>query len=335
MSTNYTPSDIFTLKDDIYISNVASDVSKYSNTVDFPPSIFILKSPVFITIDTDLNENITIEFPINDGYFSDENEVSESTSHIIPKIIFIVPHRDMENQRDNFTRRMTYILEDIPRDEYEIFFVNQCDKRVFNRGAIKNIGFIAMRDKYPDNYKTISFVFNDVDTIPVDKNTFDYITLPGKIKHFYGVEGTLGGIFSVTGYDFERMDGFINLWSWGYEGNNIQMKADNLNILVTRDVFYLTDDKRIERTLDSQYRIVNRSEYDLYISNLVGGMSTIFNLVYDLDLVLGHVNVREFETDHREDISQTFEHDLKNGLVPFAPRKYTQRRGNTQMKMRF
>ena len=39
---------------------------------------------------------------------------------------------------------------------------------------MKNIGFIAMKEKYADNYKDITFVFNDVDTMPYTKNFIDY-----------------------------------------------------------------------------------------------------------------------------------------------------------------
>ena len=52
-----------------------------------------------------------------------------------------------------------------------------------------------MRDKYPQEYKNITFVFNDIDTIPHRKNLFDYETKPGIIKHFYGFKHALGGFF--------------------------------------------------------------------------------------------------------------------------------------------
>jgi carbamoyltransferase len=78
---------------------------------------------------------------------------------------------------------MSFILEDC--DDYEIYFSHQCDARTFNRGATKNIGFLAIKEKYPDDYKNITFIFNDVDTIPFYK-IFDYETPEGVVKHYYG-----------------------------------------------------------------------------------------------------------------------------------------------------
>ena len=91
---------------------------------------------------------------------------------------------------------MSFLLED--QDDYEIYFSHQCDNRTFNRGATKNIGFLAIKEKYPSHYKDISFIFNDVDTIPFNK-IFDYKTEDGVVKHYYGYKYALGGIVVMKG----------------------------------------------------------------------------------------------------------------------------------------
>ena len=92
-----------------------------------------------------------------------------SSSNIIPKRIFIVPYRNRREQKFFFSNQMTFILGNDADSDYEIYFVHQCDNRNFNRGATKNIGFLAMKEKYPNDYKNINFIFNDVDTLPFHK----------------------------------------------------------------------------------------------------------------------------------------------------------------------
>ena len=127
----------------------------------------------------------------------------------IPKIVFIVPYRNRPQQRYFFSLYMKSILA-ITQD-YEIYFSHQCDVRTFNRGAVKNIGFLAVKKKYPQHYKHMTFVFNDIDTVPYS-NILDYETKTGVVKHFYGFKYALGGIVSITGQDFENSNGYANFW---------------------------------------------------------------------------------------------------------------------------
>ena len=107
------------------------------------------------------------------------NESQENKK--IPKRVFIVPYRNRIQHKFFFSKYMSFILEDA--DDYEIYFSHQCDPRTFNRGATRNIGFLAVKEKYPNDYKDITFIFNDVDTIPFTK-IFEYKTTPGVVKHY-------------------------------------------------------------------------------------------------------------------------------------------------------
>ena len=84
-------------------------------------------------------------------------------SSTIPSIVFIVPYRNRIQHKFFFSNYMTSIMKDY-EDNYEIYFSHQCDARSFNRGGTKNIGFLAVKAKYPDTYKDITFVFNDIDS---------------------------------------------------------------------------------------------------------------------------------------------------------------------------
>ena len=172
-------------------------------------------------------------------------------------IIFIVPYRNRKYHRIHFLKYMDYILEDM--DDYEILFVNQNDDRLFNRGAMKNFGFKYVKDKYPYSYKNITLVFNDVDTIPAEKGLLNYETTHGVIKHFYGFDFCLGGIFSIKAGDFERMNGFPNFWTWGLEDNTVQYRAEKYNIRIDRSHFYKIGSMEIIHSVDELVKFKKRS----------------------------------------------------------------------------
>ena len=199
----------------------------------------------------------------------------------IPKRIFIVPYRNRVQHKFFFSKYMSFILED--KNDYEIFFSHQCDARTFNRGAVKNIGFIAARNKYPQHYKDITFIFNDVDTIPFNK-IFDYDTTHGIVKHYYGFKYALGGIVVMKGSDFEKTNGFPCFWGWGMEDNVLQKRCDRIGLKVDRSVFYNIGSPEILQLFDGISRIISkkdpwRGEYD----DGQDGLRTITQLKYSID----------------------------------------------------
>jgi len=245
----------------------------------------------------------------------------------VPNTIFIVPYRDRQQQQLFFDQHMKNIMQDIPSSQYKIFYVNQNDNRDFNRGAMKNIGFLAVKDLYPNDYKDITFVFNDVDTMPYTKNFLDYTTIRGIVKHFYGVQFALGGIVSMTGADFELCGGFPNFWSWGYEDNMLNKRVINAGLIIDRSQFYPLMDKNIFQMKDGLTRIVNRNEFDRYTSDTKEGWHSIRSLNYVVNDDTGFINVNWFETAVTPNPKQNTIHDLRTGSTPFkgifgmAPRK--------------
>lgn len=152
-----------------------------------------------------------------------------------PKIVIIVPYRNRVNQYNFFIKYMTDYMEKFyKRNEFKIFFCHQQDNRPFNRGAMKNSGFLICKKLYK-NYKNISFVFQDIDTLP--KIDLDFETKKGIIKDFYGVKYALHGLFSITGYDFERINGYPNFWYWGLEDNVLYDKAKKFKIKIDTSVY--------------------------------------------------------------------------------------------------
>ena len=202
----------------------------------------------------------------------------------IPKIIFIVPYRDRRQEKRIFSVYMKYIMEDYDKNDYEIYYSHQIDARPFNRGATKNIGFLVMKKKYPNDYQNITFVFNDVDTVPVKKNTFDYATTKGIVKHFYGFTFTLGGIFSIVGSDFEKCNGFPNNWGWGLEDNAMNDRVLMNELIINRQQFYPRDTRDVLHLFDTPNRIINNKEPGNYSSkNLNDNLNNIHELEYIIE----------------------------------------------------
>jgi hypothetical protein len=233
-----------------------------------------------------------------------------------PKIIFIVPYRDRPQQQLFFRRHIKYIMEDYAAGEYEVYFSHQCDTRQFNRGAMKNIGFIAMRDKYPANYRDITFVFNDVDTLPFTKNYLDFKTTHGTVKHFYGFTYTLGGIVSITGGDFEKCTGFPCFFQWSMEDNLLQSRVLAAGIKIDRSNFNPLYSTEIMSFRDGITRSINHTEFDIYMAGTTEGIDTITGLEYEI--VDDVINVKRFDIGRQENKATSEEYDLRKGNAPFG-----------------
>jgi hypothetical protein len=188
---------------------------------------------------------------------------------MIPSVIFIIPYRDRKEQRKIFEKEMKDYLEHIELDNYEFYFVCQKDKRLFNRGAMKNLGFLYIKYKYPDDYKNITLVFNDVDTLPTKESNIKFEINQGTIAHYYGWEFALGGIFTIKGGDFEKTTGFPNYWHWGCEDNSLQTRALKVGLKIDRTIFYhlhfneISNYKYITRLDINDNPIQILSDYDL------------------------------------------------------------------------
>jgi hypothetical protein len=199
---------------------------------------------------------------------------------MIPNIVFIVPYRNRPQHKLFFTTYMAYILKNV---DYEIYFSHQCDARSFNRGGTKNIGFLAVKNKYPSHYKNITFVFNDIDTIPFS-NILNYETTSGTIKHFYGFNYALGGIVAINGGDFEKTNGYPNFWGWGMEDNTLQSRCEQIGISIDRSQFFPIGHPNIIHLFDGVSRLINRKDpWRATRDNGVDGIKTIHQLKYTID----------------------------------------------------
>lgn len=261
---------------------------------------------------------------------NDELTTDEITIESIPSVIFIVPYRNRHQHKSFFT---TYLTSILPENlKYEIYFSHQCDTRSFNRGATKNIGFMAVKNKYPNHYKNITFVFNDIDTIPFTY-LFDYNTIHGVVKHFYGFTYALGGIVSITGSDLEKINGYPNFWGWGMEDHVLQKRCEKNKIIIDRSNFYKIGNQNIIHLFDGVSRIINQNDPCRAINDDGSdGIRSIIKLKYTIDKEsynridnlyensnvnynnIFYINIRNFLTNVNFENEHYYSYDLRNPI---------------------
>lgn len=229
----------------------------------------------------------------------------------VPKLIFIVPYRDRIEHKTFLSKYMEYIMEDYDEQDYEIYYAHQKDKRPFNRGGMKNIGFLALRKKYPLHYKNITFVFHDVDVVPYKKNLLDYETTHGIVKHYYGFEFALGGIFSIKGSDFEKTGGFPNFWAWGCEDNIMNNRVKKAGLKIDRSNFFPSWSRAILQFTDGLHKTICRTEAYKLLRNIdddglytIQGIKHTFNNEY--------IDITGFTTPFKHDDNVFETHDIRN-----------------------
>jgi hypothetical protein len=272
--------------------------------------------PIQVTVPEPVQEAAPVNLNVN--------AIASPSDKNVPKMIFIVPYRNRAQHLHFFKEQMSKVLSNIPKTDYKIYILHQQDERKFNRGAMKNIGYLVVKELYPNHYKNITLVFNDVDTMPYTKNFLKYDTAPGNVKHFYGYKFALGGIVSITAGDFEKTGGFPNFWAWGYEDNTLKKRVDNAGLKLDYAQFYPIKDGNILQLSDGDTRNVSRTEFDIYMNNNADGFGDIRDLTYTVDEESGFVNVTAFEPKISDDSVVTRPHSVTNvinGNTPFTGRR--------------
>jgi hypothetical protein len=238
------------------------------------------------------------------------------------KRIFIVPYRDRASDKERFLAEMKTLLADT--ESYEIYFAHQYDQRPFNRGAMKNIGFLAMKAKYPEEYKEMTFIFHDVDTWPSKKGLIDYQTTAGVVKHFYGFNFALGGMFAIKGADFEKTKGFPNFWGWGIEDNVMNDRCLASGLTIDRSQFYDISDTRIARSFDGFKRVISRKDSLDYKQSMCDDIISLKNITWTLHNE--YINIKTFDsgTNPTEQIYAPI--DIRKTKKLIVPKAYEFRR---------
>ena len=264
---------------------------------------------------------IILQFHPTDGtMIVHETEEPEEPDESTPTIVFIVPYRNRQVHKDIFDAKMNdVILSDKPQEYFKICYVNQADNNNFNRGAMKNIGFLIVKKMYPNSYQNITLVFNDVDTTPNNSETIpNYETTPGVVKHFFGYKHALGGIISIKAGDFESINGFPNYWSWGFEDNMLNKRVLRAGYEIDRSVFYNVGDiNNIQQLPTTNMRVVNSGEFDRYSRNIDEGIQSIHGINYSYDETTNLFNIYKFSTEYMINPKLNKDFDISKSNTPF------------------
>jgi hypothetical protein len=219
----------------------------------------------------------------------------------VPKFIFIIPYRDRLAHKSVFLNHMNIILEDEEKTDYEFLFIHQEDDRPFNRGAMKNIGFMYIKDVYPENYKDMTVIFHDIDTVVHAKNIIDFNTDVGTVKHLFGFKRAFGGIVAFKGCDFEKINGFPNIWGWGYEDNALKLRWTSIGGDINYSNFIPFSDNRVILFYHGDSRDFNVQKTYMHFKNhSMDGIDKIDLLQYEVgdldDRNAKMINVKGFKT---------------------------------------
>ena len=222
-----------------------------------------------------------------------------------PEIVIIVPYKNRKSHYNFYIKYMNNYMNNIYKKNFKIFFCNQLEDKPFNRGAIKNIGFLICKKLYK-NYKNITFMFQDIDTLPI--HNLDLKTNRGIIKDFYGVDKALHSLFTINGADFEKLKGYPNFWYWGFEDNVLYDKAINNNLKIDRSIYYELGDTKNIIILDnndkSKRLFSNKQGWDYLNKNydnfddLKNIKYTIFNNFFNIESYETHTNYKDCDIEY-------------------------------------
>ena len=237
-----------------------------------------------------------------------------------PDIVFIVPFRNRAPQKKVFESVMPLLLVDY---NYKILFIHQKDSRPFNRGAMKNLGFIYVQRLWPNAYKKMTLVFHDIDYMSHYKDQFNYTTKKGVVKHFFGYKWTLGGIVSINAEDFEKTNGFPNIWTWGLEDNILQKRCIKAGLNADRSNFLQggRDEDQLITLWHGWNRLIDPSIQAKWKAHSnIDGITIIKNIQYNVENIKENVDIvhiTHFKTGERAKIAAAAAKELhaqQNGV---------------------
>jgi beta-1,4-galactosyltransferase 2 len=142
--------------------------------------------------------------------------------------IIIIPYRHREAHLDYFIKHTVPLFQKyLPNTK--VVVVEQNDGKLFNRGAVLNVGFKEYQNK------TKYFFTNDVDINPTENVIKTIYTIKDIeiLRIISGNNESLGGIIKVIHDKIFDANGFPNnIWGWGIEDRALYYRCCMKNIKI-------------------------------------------------------------------------------------------------------
>lgn len=162
----------------------------------------------------------------------------ENISHII-----FLPYRDREEELKIFYNNMVKIFdEQIGKNKYKMIVLHQLDKKLFNKGAILNSGFVWFKKLYPNIYKDLILINHDIDIYVKKTGIINYNCNDNEVKHPYGEKyenpKALLGCFNILKFkNYELVGGYPNYYGWGSEDTCFGQRCIAKNLYINEENF--------------------------------------------------------------------------------------------------
>jgi len=167
---------------------------------------------------------------------------------MVKRLAIIVPYRDRQQHLDQFVPHMRAYFARDKLDkaiDYRVLIVEQERGLPFNRGALKNAGFLLAEGQ--SDY----CCFHDIDYLPIWAD-YSFAEVPTPIVWYgaeerpiapartnkvakHNLEHFFGGALIVPNADFRAVNGYSNdYWGWGYEDEDIKARFVAAGIVTGR-----------------------------------------------------------------------------------------------------
>jgi hypothetical protein len=182
----------------------------------------------------------------------------------------LVPYRDNPaKERSAQLKTFVEYFSKEPWKKFPVYIIEQSeDARLFNRGALLNIGAILAKH-------SSHIILHDIDLLPETTMLPYYTMIPDHPVHIgtvwrtkYTSERFLGGILSLRVQDFNKVNGYPNqFWGWGGEDDVLRNRFIYAKIPLYRPTLRTGILELPHEHVGSNPTLVNPKKRELVLSN--------------------------------------------------------------------